>query len=303
MPPLLTPLANWVRRRPSLRWAAHRAIWAIPDIQRTVTVEGLGPVRIRLRRHRWFLWEPLGEHEGSIFAAFQRLVRPGDVAWDIGANIGVYTRALRQWFKAGPIVAVEPMEENFVLLEQNVRLGSLDRVQCLRLALSDQEGTESLQIDDVTSGTAVLDSISGGAPSAGRRSVGLPSRTEQVRVARLDDLVRHGGLPAPAFMKIDTEGAEVRVLAGAEQILREHPVRMAIALHGPDKAAGTIEILARFGYVCYGRVSQSQGNEWRELRLADAPRLVNNNVIAARAAEAHLLQAPLDWRGRPDSMA
>lgn len=297
MPPLLTPIANWVRRQPTLRWVAHRAIWAIPDMPRTVHVERLGPVRIRLRRHRWFLWEQFGEHDGPIFAAFERLIEPGDVVWDVGANIGVYTRVIRQWFQAGPIVAIEPMEENFALLEANVRLGDLEDVRSLRLALSNQEGSEALQIDDVTSGSAVLDSVSGGEPSAGRRSAGLPPRTEVVRVARLDDLVEHGELPVPRVMKIDTEGAEVKVLEGAESLLRRSPVRMAIALHGPDKAAGTVQTLARFGYVAYGLLGQGRSAAWRELRLADISALANNNIIAGPAAEAARLAEPLRIEG------
>jgi FkbM family methyltransferase len=262
-----------------------------------VRVEGLGPIRIRLRRHRWFLWERFGEHDGPIFAAFERLIEPGDVVWDIGANIGVYTRVLRQWFQAGPIVAIEPMEENFTLLTANIKLGGLSDVRCLRLALSDHEGSESLQIDDVTSGSAVLDSVSGGAPSAGRRSAGLPPRTEVVRVARLDDLVSHGELPAPKIMKIDTEGAEVKVLEGAEALLRRTSVLMAIALHGPDKAAGTILTLARFGYVACGLVRHGAGAAWRELRLADVPSLANNNIIAGPAATAARLVEPLRCDG------
>jgi len=262
-------------------------------VGRTLHVEGLGPVRIRLRRHRWFLWERFGEHDGPIFAAFERLIDPGDVVWDIGANIGVYTRVIRQWFHAGAIVAIEPMEENFALLEANVKLGGLNDVRCLRLALSDREGSESLQVDDVTSGSAVLDSVSGGAPSAGRRSAGLPPRTEVVRVARLDDLVTHGELPAPKVMKIDTEGAEVKVLEGAEALLRSAQVRMAIALHGPEKAAGTIQTLARFGYVACGMVGDRGASTWRELRLADVPSLANNNIIAGPASVAARLAEPL----------
>ena len=291
-PPALTSLANFVRRQPPLRWAAHKAIGLIPDVPRTVRVDSLGPVRIRLRRHRWFLWERFGEHDGLIFAAFERLVRPGDAVWDIGANIGVYTRVVRQWFRAGPVVAIEPMTENFTLLEENVRLGDLKDVHCLRLALSDTEGSETLQVDDVTSGSAVLDSVSGGAPSAGRRSVGLPPRTEIVRIARLDDLLKGSSLPRPQVMKIDTEGAEVKVLAGAEHLLRHSDVRMAIALHGADKAAGSIEVLARFGYVCYGFVRGAPQPVWRRLSLADAPHLANNNVVAGSAREAAVLEPP-----------
>ncbi|HMN96187.1 MAG TPA: FkbM family methyltransferase [Phycisphaerales bacterium] len=315
MPPLLTPLANWVRRQPLLRRAAHGCVRAIPDSRWTTTVEGLGRVRIRLRRHRWFLWEAFGAHDGPLFAAFDRLVVPGDPVWDIGANIGVYTRVLRQWFGAGPIVAIEPMADNFALLTANIALGPrapgesggpMADVTALRLALSDRAGEETLQVDDVTSGTAVLDSIAGGHASAGRRSAGLPPAIERVRVERLDDLIATEGLPAPRMMKIDTEGAEVQVLRGALETLRRHRPRLSIALHGVDKAEGTIALLDEVGYRVAAEVLESAAGDrgadgrrptaWRFVRRGDAPLLANNNVIAAAVEESALLAAPLGTR-------
>lgn len=301
MPPLLTPLANWVRRQPMLRRAAHGCVSAIPDARWTTNVEHLGKVRIRLRRHRWFLWEAFGGHDGPLFAAFDRLIRDGDVVWDVGANIGVYTRVIRQWFHAGPIVAIEPMADNFALLEANIALGGLRDVTALRLALSDRSGEETLQVDDVTSGTAVLDSVAGGEASAGRRAAGLPPVTERVKLERLDDLIARDHLPPPAMMKIDTEGAEVHVLRGAMETLKAHRPRLSIALHGVDKATGTIEVLDAAGYRVAGEVFEPGDTArrhavWRMLRVEDAPRLANNNVIAAAEADADVIRSPLSDR-------
>jgi FkbM family methyltransferase len=288
MPPLLTPVANWVRGHPAIRRTAHAAVGAIPDLRWTVRVADLGRVRIRLRRHRWFLWEAFGEHDGPLFAAFERLIRPGDVVYDIGANIGVYARVMAQWFGASYVVAIEPMVDNFELLQENIALGDI-RAVALHLAASDRTGEETLQVDDVTSGTAVLDSVAHGAPSAGRRSAGLPPRTESVRVERL-------ALPPPAMIKIDTEGAEIQVLAGAERTLRAHRPRLSIALHGVDKAEGTLRLLTRLGYTCAGPVrdAPTAPPTWRELRPDDAQRLANNNIVAA--FEAELVREPITTR-------
>lgn len=278
----LTSLANWVRGQPALRRAARSTVGMLPDAKWTVNVPDLGRVRIRLRRHRWFLWEPFGAHDGPLFAAFERLIQPGDVVYDIGGNIGVYSRIMAQWFGASHVVAIEPMAENFALLQENLTLGNI-RSTALHLAASDHNGEETLQVDDVTSGTAVLDSVSHGEASEGRRAAGLPPRTETVQVERLDDLVVRAALPPPAMMKIDTEGAEVAVLAGGEQTLRRHHPRLAIALHGVDKAAGTIALLSDLGYTCAGPVHDRDDGAptWRALRAEDAPRLANNNIVAA----------------------
>lgn len=243
----------------------------------------LGPLRIRLRRHRWFLWEMVGETDGYTIGTFDRLIRDGDVVYDIGANIGLYTRVMRQWLNAGPIVAIEPMGENFELLEENVRLGGLTDVTTIRAALADYAGEESLQVDDVTSGTAVLDSVSGGQASSGRRSLGLAPRVERVTLYRLDDLIAERQLPPPNMMKIDTEGAEVKVLAGGLRTLERHRPRLAIALHGEDKAEGTLQLLAEVGYHAYGYASDapSETPQWRRLLAPDAALLRDNNIVAS----------------------
>jgi len=276
-----------------LRRAAHTAVRLIPDVPWTTTIAGLGPVRIRLRRNRWFLWERFGQYDGPILSAFATFIRPGDVVWDVGANIGVYTRVIKQWFHAGAVIAVEPMSENFALLTENIRLSGASDITALQIALADRSGEETLQIDDVTSGTAVLDSIAGGEASQGRRSVGLPPRSESVRVRTVDELVASGEVPPPAVMKIDTEGAEVKVLAGALRTLRDHRPRLAIALHGTDKAEGTIRLLNEAGYTCAGDTKAADGTRvWRELRAEDAARVGNNNIVAAFEGDLVLTRPP-----------
>lgn len=287
---ILSPLADWVRSQPVLRRAAHTAVRLIPDVPYTMRVPQLGPVRIRLRRHRWYLWERFGQGDTLMLGIFSRMVRPGDVAYDIGANIGIYSRLMIQWFGAEQVVAFEPMRENFELLAENISLGKLNgRAMTFRAALSDVEGEEELQIDDMTSGTAVLDSVSGGEASDGRRAFGLPPRTERVKVVRLDEFITRHKLPAPTFMKVDTEGAEASVLEGAWQTLTRHKPRLAIAIHGPDKAQATLEALQRLDYFSYGFVSEPDsrhgGALWRRLRAIDSELLANNNIVASVVEE------------------
>lgn len=279
-------IADWVRRRSALRRVAHGAVRLIPDVPVTVRMKGLGPVRIRVRRHRWFLWEDFARTEAMMLGTFARLIRPGDVVYDIGANIGVYTRVMRSWFGASRIIAFEPMRENFELLRANIALGKMkSEVEAIAVALSDVDGEEELQIDDMASGTAVLSSVSGGEASEGRRAFGLPPMCERVSVARLDLLVEESGWPGPQMMKIDTEGAEVKVLRGAEATLRRFRPRVAVALHGTDKAVETLRLLDGLGYFCFGFVrelgSESGGRVYRRIHAEDAELLRDNNVVAS----------------------
>jgi FkbM family methyltransferase len=291
--PLLTPIADYVRSRPILRRCAHVAVRLIPDVPWTVRVPELGPLRIRLRQHRWHLWEQFDRSDTLMWGTFDRLISPGrganlgDVVYDIGANIGKYSRVMVQLYGASRLLAFEPMTENYELLLANIRLGNLEgRIVPFHLALGDVEGEEDLQIDDMNSGSAVLSSVSGGAASEGRRSFGLPPLTERIKVVRLDDLIGRESLPPPNFMKIDTEGAEVKVLTGAKLTLLTQKPHLAIALHGIDKARDTIALLNDLGYAVAGFVadpdSKTGGETYRFLQSGDAAILSNNNIVASR---------------------
>jgi FkbM family methyltransferase len=262
------------------------AVKLIPDVPWTVRVPELGPLRIRLRQHRWLLWEKFGEGDTLMLGIFNRLIRPGDVVYDIGANIGVYTRVMAQWLGASQVIAFEPMTKNYELLDANIAMGRLqNRVHLCRMALSDADGEEELQIDDMNSGSAVLNSVSGGAASEGRRSFELPPLTERVKIARLDDTIERESLRPPNMMKVDTEGAEVKVLRGARSTLTTHRPRLAIALHGEDKAHDTVALLRELGYIVCGFVAEPDnrtgGSTYRQLSPGDAPILANNNIVAS----------------------
>ena len=71
-------------------------------------------MRIRLRRNRSFWLRDIYSLEWYPVAALQALVRPGDMVWDIGANIGLYSRLLANKFDAGNVVAFEPMSGCFI---------------------------------------------------------------------------------------------------------------------------------------------------------------------------------------------
>lgn len=259
---------------------AQRMQQVIPDRAVTRDLERMGPFRFRLRRHRWMLGNhPFGGEHELTMQCFRRLVRPNDVFYDIGANVGYYVRLIMQELPVSQLVAFEPMQENLDLLRANVTLGRFDdRVTVCAEALSDRDGQEMLQIDDLTGGSAALSSVTSGDASRPRRELGLESKTEQVVVARLDTLVKARSLPLPDVMKIDVEGAEASVIEGARQILLAKKPRMSIALHGPKPAFDTLTLLQSLGATALGEVQGKSGEH--RLGPEDAMRLGNNNIIA-----------------------
>ena len=160
----------------------------VPAIYYYMKINGL------LEKELLFLEQILGRH---------------DVAIDIGANEGVYTYRLSQLCKR--VEAFEPQPECTALLrtykKKNVRVHGC--------ALSDVSGELDLHIP-------FLD----GKPNSGYASVRLPESehsTMRVPVRRLDDF----HFESVSFIKIDVEGHEGKVLAGAQQtITRERPIML-----------------------------------------------------------------------------
>ena len=247
----LRPLAYRLRTHPVLgRWALR----AVPDLPLRVEVPGVGPLEIRMRRHRsYWLRDPL-ETEGVPFAMLRALVGPGDVVYDAGANLGLYTRFL-DTLGAGEIVAFEPVASNRELFWKNVALGRpRAAIRCLPVALADRDAEEEFQVDDVQSTSGTLDRVTGGAPSEGRANLGLPPRLERVECRAIDSLVERGEIPPPDLVKLDVEGAEALVLEGARAVLAGHRPRLVVELHGAGAAREVAARLLDLGYACRGKV-------------------------------------------------
>jgi FkbM family methyltransferase len=138
----------------------------------------------------------------------------GDVAIDVGAHAGQYSLIMAaRCGVSGQVVAFEPDPYARQMMQQNLQLNR--NVKKPRI--------ESMAVSDAP-GEAVLYSRRGNANSSLVRSGlegGVADACEKIAVAvvTLDSYLHDSGLPTPRWVKIDTEGAEIRVLKGAEQLL------------------------------------------------------------------------------------
>jgi FkbM family methyltransferase len=146
----------------------------------------------------------LGTYERARQQAMMRLVKPGSVVYDLGANVGFYT--LLASHLGATVVAVEPLPRNIDYLRRHVRINRCPNVTLIEAAVVDREGEVSI------TGDAALARVAHRAPSS-----------PVVSATTLDCLVR--SLPPPTIIKCDVEGAEARVLDGAcEAIARYRPI-------------------------------------------------------------------------------
>jgi FkbM family methyltransferase len=168
-------------------------------------------------------------------------VAPGGVAYDVGANIGIHTLLLSRLVgSGGQVYAFEPVPGLFERLCENVRLNpSLFAAKPVQMALSDHAGTDAFY----TGNHAGAGHLVGSGPESGDRIL--------VTTTVLDQFVFGDHHAPPQFMKIDVEGAEGSVLAGAERVLSSARPIVLVDLHTPDQDLAVGRSLMRAGYEAY----------------------------------------------------
>lgn len=158
-------------------------------------------------------------------------LRPGEVAVDVGANIGNHS-VFFACVLGLKVVAFEPVEDNFVLLRHNVALNRADlMVETIQLALGSTKGeVEMLQRHSGNSGTYQKTEVPGGP----------------VRMDLLDEQLDRR-VPV-ALLKIDTEGDELEVLEGAVETIQQFSPVICIEAHDGPAFRKIDMFLQPFGY-------------------------------------------------------
>ncbi|WP_114575729.1 FkbM family methyltransferase [Saliphagus sp. LR7] len=156
---------------------------------------------------RNFWMDDLGG-ERAVLERFLADLVPEDVVYDVGANVGTYTCFAQQVVTEGQVHAFEPHPENAARLADNVReTGDRGVTRIHRVAVSSDSGRISLAVGGGVVGKGTHNVLDNGESS-------IPVEAE-----RLDTCIEEHGLRRPDVLKIDVEGAEDRVLEGAEETL------------------------------------------------------------------------------------
>jgi FkbM family methyltransferase len=264
---VISHLASIVSQNKALSRATLKCL---PDWHRHIKVPGIGRLRIRLRRNRSLWIRHTLTHEWYPLSILKAFVGPTDIVWDVGANIGLYSRILVQCLNARHVFAFEPMSENLPELRHNLRSGGVEnRVTVLPLALSNRDGTAEFQVDDIQSASGALDSVYRGNASRGRAALDLPPKTERVECRTIDSVLRDGTAAVPDVMKLDVEGAERMVLDGGEKFFTDQSPKLLIETHGVEVMKACLEFLFRKGFHVAGCVPDAW-HPTRHMRLSAA---------------------------------
>jgi FkbM family methyltransferase len=168
-----------------------------------------------------------GEYEQPVQDALASLVKPADVCYDIGANLGFFSLLFARFTgPAGLVYAFEPVPVNVSAIRRNAKLNGFDNLEVMEIALSSNDGRVELLVAKHVGG-AVLGSVGVPPPDLkGRRWVTTSS---------VDSLIERRKVRAPDVIKIDVEGAELDVLRGMERLLSERSPRLIIEVDDADR--------------------------------------------------------------------
>jgi len=153
-------------------------------------------------------------------------IQADDVLFDIGANVGVYT-VVAAVLRGARVFAFEPEGQNFALLCRNIALNNInDLVVPFPLAVSSCGRLDVLNLSEFSTG--------GGSCHSFGAEVGFDLQPRAAAFKQgaysisIDDMVATGSLPLPNYLKIDVDGIEHKVIAGARRTLTNPEVKSVI---------------------------------------------------------------------------
>jgi len=245
----LEPLGDWSRERTQrcfleatgaytvrAQWRGPQAEgWASVDFRIGAVAPTEAGVRLIQIARDTRIWVPTsGEsntvsgHEAATFALLHRLVKPGSVAYDVGAHLGLYATALgRLVGAAGWLYCIEANPVCVSFLRANLELNQVSNCTILPVALADRPGSCQFTINYFN----LFLGIGAMSPFAGKVGHKI-----DVSTMSLDDLIEQFALRPPDFIKMDIEGGEVVAVPGMRRTLARFKPTLLIELHGRASA-------------------------------------------------------------------
>ena len=210
----------------------------------------------------------LGTYEPELQAVISDLVKPGQIVYDIGANIGFITLLFTKRIgDQGHVYAFEALPANVSRLIHNIELNALEEwVTIIQAAVQDQSG----QAEFLVAPSTGMGKVNG---SAGRASVDY-EESIQVEGISIDGFIEDTRNLLPDILKIDIEGGEVLALPGMVKLLHAHRPILLIELHGIEAAQVTWDHLKQENYrICrmepeYPQVDKVQDLDWKSYLVA-----------------------------------
>jgi FkbM family methyltransferase len=177
-----------------------------------------------------------GYYEEEVLIALLQLLQPGEVFWDVGANLGLHALTVAQRKPGIRTYAFEPNPSLAALLRQTAVLNAA-AVGVMEIALAEKTASAEFFLHEGNSGRSGLHNWDSNARVTGIR----------VTTMTASDVVKSGKAPFPNVLKIDVEGSEHEVLKGMSELLPQRALR-AIVFEDARNETPAKQLLQRAGF-------------------------------------------------------
>ena len=204
-------------------------------------------------------------------------VKSGDIFYDIGANIGVYTiLAASRAGKNGRVYAFEPHGANFARLIDNITVNNLQQIVFPNnFALHDKEGFFPFHYKSGEVGTS-------DSQLSDSRDVNRDENESQISELKyattVDHLIDSGEIKAPHHIKIDVDGNELLILKGMGNLLSgpHSPRTIQVEMNDPHKT-GILEFMKDHQYRLADKHYTRSGSQ--RIKNGSDPEALSYNAI------------------------
>ena len=199
-----------------------------------------------------------GDWEPWIYSVVMNLVRPGDNVVEVGGHVGFYTLGLAHKVGAsGSVLTFEANPRLAALAARSIRFnGYAGRAKIVQKAVSDTAGLLKFTLSRQFGG--------GGHLYTGHPALGADAEIVEVDAVRLDDF----DLGNVRLLRIDAEGSEALILAGAARLLQQPDIIICmewdlVQMRSRSDPAALVSSLSDRGF-CFWKITTS-----KELELVE----------------------------------
>ena len=185
-----------------------------------------------------------GYYEKELADLIGKMLKPGDVFLDIGANIGYFSLLAASKDPTCKVIAFEPAKDIFGKLKENITINHFKNIITVNTAVGEKSEEKVLFLSR-------SDNL---GMSSFRQPENFSGETEKVKVVSIDDWIKIAGLHKIDLIKIDVEGSEMTVLKGMMEVLGRCKPSLVMEINPETlamfdlKAADIINVMAELKF-------------------------------------------------------